>query len=68
MLLAFVEDMGHEYEELLKGAMEQTEEKKEERSVETYLVAAINHIKISLGKGPEGFSYPLGESDEEQEG
>lgn len=67
MLMAFVEDMGHEYEELLEGAMEQTEEDKQEGPVETALAAASDHIKVSLGKGPEGFSYGIDESDDEEE-
>lgn len=45
MLLAFVEDMGHEYEELVQEAMEQTEGDEEEGPVETTLAAANDHIK-----------------------
>lgn len=67
MLMAFVEDMGHEYEELLEGAMEQTEEDKQEGPVETALAAASDHIKVSLGKGPERFSYGIDESDDKEE-
>lgn len=61
MLLAFVEDMGHEYEKLLEGAMVQTEEEKGERPVRPSFTSK------SLGKGPEGFSYPLEKSVEERE-
>lgn len=67
MLLAFVEDMNHEYEESLQGAMEQTEDGKEKEPVETAIAAASNHIKVLLlGKGPERASYEIEEFDDEK--
>lgn len=61
MLLAFVEEMGHDYDELLEGA---TEDSKETEPVETALAAANNQIKLISG-GPEALSYevPVDEED-----
>lgn len=61
MLLAFVEELGHDYEALLDGAIEEADEP---AAVETALAAANDQIKIST-KGKDALSYGGGESDEE---
>ena len=58
MLLAFVEEMGHEYEELLEGAETETEETEETEDVgaavpELALLTANEAIRASNRKGEE---------------
>jgi hypothetical protein len=56
MLLAFVEEMGHEYEELLEGAAEEGTAAAAERS-DILLAAAMDEIKAPL----------LGDEEDEDE-
>ena len=67
-ILAFIEEMGHEYEELLEGAMNEKEGEKEESVDPLALVAANDEILLTCAKGREGFSDDSGddESGEEQ--
>lgn len=66
MLLAFVEEMGHEYEALLDGAFEESGDVKAVEVVETALAAANNQIKLSTG-GKEGLSYGDDETDDKED-
>ncbi|KAL9099680.1 MAG: hypothetical protein Q9163_004854 [Psora crenata] len=61
MLLAFVEEMGHEYEELLEGAFEDTTDAG--KSNEVALAAANDQVKLSI-RGKEGLSYGRGAEED----
>lgn len=63
-LMAFVEEMGHDYEALLEGA-QGGGESQEEETVETALVAANDAIRFSSSEGDELFTYALEKSDDD---
>ena len=72
MLLAFVEEMGHEYESLLDGAMEDTntsDEHEHEKPDPTALAVANEAIAESLRRCKEGVEdeEEIEEDDEEDE-
>ena len=48
MLRAFVEELGHEYEQLLEAAMEDPDDASNHQSDPTLLGAAINQIERSV--------------------
>ena len=62
MLLVFVEEMGHEYESILDGAIE---EERETEAVETALVAANHQIASTIERDDE--EDEDFESDEDKE-
>ena len=67
-ILAFIDEMGHEYEELLQGAMKENEGEKEESVDPTALVAANDEILLTCAKGHEGISgYSDDDGSEEEQ-
>lgn len=60
MLMAFVEEMGHDYDDLLNGAADSNETE----VVETALAAANNQIKLAIA-GKDALSYDVGDSDDD---
>lgn len=67
MLLAFVEEMGHQYEELLEGAMEEEgEEGKVVEAVETALTAD-NHQISSTAERARGEECDDDDDDDSEE-
>ena len=63
LLMAFVEEMGHEYEPLLEGAESEVDNM---APVETALAAANEQIKLSVG-GKGALSYAHESEDEESD-
>lgn len=56
MVLAFVEEMGHEYEALLEGAMDPTTSE-DDSPVEIALAAGNDEIRLSWKKEEEEESF-----------
>ncbi|CAL8575969.1 hypothetical protein XPA_001863 [Xanthoria parietina] len=67
MLKALVEEMGHEYEELMAGAIEEQDDGQDkEVQGDIFLSAAAQTVQMSNG-GKDGVSYQVEGSDEEEE-
>ena len=64
MLMAFVEEMGHEYEQLLEGAMDDAAAPMDEDS-EILLAAAMDQIKVSAAKR-EGEYFEESDDDDDE--
>lgn len=58
MVLAFVEEIGHEYEALLEGSMD-SPTSEDDAPVETALAAGNDEIRLSWKKEEESFSYAV---------
>lgn len=56
MVLAFVEEMGHDYEALLESSMD-SPTSEDDAPVETALAAGNDEIRLSWKKEEESFSY-----------
>ncbi|CAO1600220.1 hypothetical protein XANCAGTX0491_003921 [Xanthoria calcicola] len=67
MLKALVEEMGHEYEELMAGAIEEQDDGQDkEVQGDIFLSAAAQTVQMSNG-GKDGVSYQVEGSEEEEE-